>query len=277
MSNHGLSKQKQFWIIVANSLSYFMLAYFTVIILSNLFSILMANIDGVNGILYYYGFDILSPDRIWSKELTFLIFFFGIGFSFALGLFFERIYKKKRRHSKHFKMYYLWGYFLSYTYFFGNIIAGSFFYFGTGVIFEVFHIPILFRILLGVIAMAVLVYLGKYATRGFIISLNSYQTFVERQDYVRLMKAQLLYPFIIGNVLILFLKIPHHKDFFMLDTLVWVTGIIPIISLFFNLSGQSSIRFKKKIPAIRLFQIPIIMFILVMLLYRFGLSGGLKF
>lgn len=277
MARPGISREKQFWIIVSNSLSYFMLAYFTIIILTNSFSILLANIEGIKGILYYYGFDVLNQDRTWPKELTLLIFFFGIGFSFLLGVVMKRFYKKNRRHSKPFKMFYLWGFFLGFVYFFGNVLVGSFFYFGTGVIFDAFSIPWVFRIISGFIALGVLIYLGVYATRSFVISLNSYQIFIDRQEYQWFMKAQLLYPFIIGNVLILFLKIPHHNDFFMLDTVVWACGIIPIIALFVNLSNQSSIRFKKSVPDIHVFILPLALFIVVMLLYRFGLSGGLKF
>ena len=277
MPTKAVLKKKQLLTIVINSLSYFMLAYFAVIVLTNSISILLAKIEGVNGVLYYYGFDLIDYNRFWSKELTFLIFFFGLGFSGLFGFLLERAYKKKRRHSKHFKLFLLWGYFLGFIYFFGNVLVGAFFYFGTGVIFEVFNIPGIFRIGSGVVAIAALIYLGIYATRSFLISLNSYQTFIDRQNFNWFLRAQVLYPYIIGNILIFLIKIPNHTIYFGLDTLVWLTGIIPIISLFINLPGKSSIRFKKKIHAIHLFHIPIIIFIVVMLLYRFGLAYGLKF
>lgn len=277
MPTANFSKEKKFWIIVINSLSYFMLAYVAVVILTNSFSILMANIEGVNGVLYYYGFDVLNIDRSWSTELTFLVFFMGIGFSFALGLLFERIYKLRRKHTSHLKMFYLWAYILSFTYFFGNVIVGAFFYFGTGVLFEAFSIPVLFRIVAGVVAIGALVYLGIYSTRGFLISLNSYQTFIERTEFKWFLKAQLLYPFILGSVLIFFLKIPHHNDFFMLDTLVWFTLVIPVVTIFLNLNSQPSIRFKRKDLQIRIFSLPILVFLIIILLYRFGLISGLEF
>lgn len=277
MPDTFISKEKQFWIIVLNSLSYFMLAYITVIILTNSFSILLANIEGVNGKLYYYGFDILSKQKRWSGDLIFLVFFFGTGFSFLLGLVFERAYKRKRRHSTPFKMFYLWGYLLSFTYFFGNIITGTFFYFGTGVLFVEFSLPGMFRILAGVGAFTALVYLGVYTTRGLLISLNSYQYFVERKDMNRLMRAQLLYPAIIGNILIVLLKIPMHHYVHMLDTLIWSTLMIPVAAVFISLPSQQSIRFKRKVDDIRIFPRPIIAFIILALIYRFGLMNGIEF
>jgi hypothetical protein len=254
-----------------------MLAYIVVIILTNSFSILLANIEGVSGKLYYYGFELMSKERLWSSELTFLVFFFGTGFTFALGLLFERAYKRIRRHPSPFKLFYLWGFLLSFTYFFGNIIVGTFFYFGTGVLFEAFSIPYLFRIVIGVGAFATLAYLGVYATRGILISLNSYQRLVERHEMSNLIKAQILYPAIIGNVFILFLKVPMYNYVNMLDALVWLMLFIPITALLINLSSQKSIRFNRKADSIRIYPRPIIFFVIIALIYRFGLIKGLEF
>lgn len=277
MSFFNATKRLKFIKIAVNSLAYFMLAYITVIGLTNSFSILVAHIEGVSGKLYYYGFDLIGAGSSWSSELTFLIFFFGIGFSFLLGLIFERIYKKIRKYTRHSKMFFLWGFVISFTYFLGNILVGAFFYFGTGVIFDKFSVPWMFRIISGVIAFAGLIYLGFYATRGFIISLNNYQRLIERQELKWFIRAQVIFPAIAGNLLILLLKVPMQNYVKMLDTLVWATMIIPMISLYINLSAQQGIRFRRKQPEIRIFPVPVVIVIIVALLYRFGLVGGLQF
>lgn len=263
--------------IAVNSLAYFMLAYITVIVLTNSFSILIAHVEGVSGKLYYYGFDLIGAGNSWSSELTFLIFFFGIGFSFLLGVIFGSIFKKVRKHTRHSKIFFLWGFMISFTNFLGNVLVGAFFYFGTGVIFDKFSFPWIFRIISGVIAFAGLIYLGIYATRDFIISLNSYQRLIERQDLRWFIRAQLIIPAIAGNLLILLLKYPMHNYVKMLDTLVWTTMIIPLVALYINLSAQQGIRFKRKQPEIRIFPVPVIILIIVALLYRFGLADGLQF
>lgn len=277
MSSTLQKKNKEFWIIVINSLAYFMLAYLVIIVLTNSFSILLAHFEGVRGRLYYYGFDVLSESSYWSSELTFLIFFFGIGFSFFLGLIFERLYKRIRRYSMHSKIFYLWGYFLSFTYFFGNLLVGTYFFYGTGVIFQQFSIPWIFRIASGFIAFAALVYLGIYAARGFQISLNSYLLSIERRELRWLLTAQFLYPAIIGNVFIFFLKIPEYNHVNMMDTIVWLTMIIPSISLYISLSSLPSIRFKHKNSGIRILGVPLIVCIIALLIYRVGLMNGLEF
>jgi hypothetical protein len=277
MASTRFTKEKHFWIIVINSLSYFMLAYITVITLTNFVSILLAKTENVKGILYYYGFNLFDIQQGWSKELTFLVFFFGIGFSAILGFLFQRVYKKLRRHSKHYKMFFLWGFFLGMVYFLGNVLVGAFFYVGTGVVFEEFDIPVLFRILFGVVALVALIYTGIFATRSFLISLNCYLVDVSKIDYRFYMKAQLLYPFFIGNILIVFLKIPHHFEFYMLDTLIWLTGIVPVIAVFLNLSGQQSFHFRNKNVKIEVFYGPLTAFIILVLIYRIGLTNGIVF
>jgi len=263
--------------IFINSLAYYMLAYFTIVILTNLFSILLAKTEGVSGVLHYYGFEIINPQVTWSKDLILLVFFIGIGFSFALAVLYERIYKRVRRHVYHLKMYFLWGYFLGFTYFFGNILVGAFFYFGSGVVFETFSIPVLFRILFGIIAIIPLAYLGMYATRGFIVSLNSYFPFIDRQDYQKYLNATVVFPFIAGNLIAFVIKIPHHFELYFLDTLIWLAGIIPVIALMLSYKTHSSIRFKRKSTHVRFFKVPILIFVILLLIYRIGLITGLTF
>ena len=272
MRTFNLAKEKRFWLVVINSLSYFMLAYLTVIFLTNVFSLFLARIEGVGGTLSYYGFELSTTSAFWSSELTFLIFFFGIGFSAVLGFFAERIYKKRRRHSNHPKLFFLWVFYLGFTYFLGNIAVGAFFYFGPGVIFDDLNLSYFFRIPLGLLAIAALVYLGIYACRSFIISLNCYQKIIDRSELAWFLKAQMLYPVIIGNVFIILLKVPHHHDLYFLDTLIWATALIPAISLMFSARKQSSIRFKKDPPPIHLLRYPLLAFIILALLYRFGLA-----
>jgi hypothetical protein len=277
MASTRFTKEKHFWIIVINSLSYFMLAYITVITLTNFVSILLAKTENVKGILYYYGFNLFDIQQGWSKELTFLVFFFGIGFSAVIALLFEWVYKRLRKYSIHNKLFFLWGFFLGMVYFLGNVLVGAFFYFGTGVVFTDFNIPVLFRILTGIGALILLIYLGVFVTRSFLISLNCYVSDVNKQEYQWYMKAQLLYPFILGTVLILILKIPHHNEFFLLDTLIWLTGIVPVIAVFLKLSGQQSFHFRNKNVKIEVFYGPLTAFIILVLIYRIGLTNGIVF
>ncbi len=273
MRSFNLTKEKHFWLIVINSLSYFMLAYLAVIFLTNAFSLLLARIEGVGGTLTYFGVDLSNAPAMWSSELTFLIFFFGIGFSALLGLFAERYYKKHRRYSTHYKLLFLWVFYLGFTYFLGNIVVGAFFYFGPGVIFDELNLSFFFRIPIGLLALVALVYLGVYACRSFIISLNCYQKIIERSELAWFLKAQMLYPVIIGNVFIVLLKVPHHNDLYFLDTLIWATSLVPAISMMLTARKQSSIRFKKEPPPIHLLRYPLLAFIILALLYRFGLGG----
>jgi hypothetical protein len=265
------------FIIFINSLAYYLLAYFTIVLLTNLFSILLAKTEGMSSILHYYGFEILNSKSTWSKELIFLVFFIGTGFSFALAILFERIYKKIRRHKYHTKMFFLWGYFLGFTYFFGNVLVGAFFYFGSGVVFEAFSIPVFIRILFGIIILLPLTYVGIYATRGFIISLNSYYPFVDRLNYRKYLSAIVLYPFVAGNIIALAIKIPHHFELNFLDTLIWLTGIIPVSAMFLSYKTHSSIRFKRKTIHEKFFLTPIIVCALAIIIYRIVLSRGITF
>ena len=270
----GLKNPQQ--IIFINSLCYCLLAYYTVILLTNTFSILLAGINGFDGTLYYYGFQLASDESTWSKDLSFLIFFIGIGFSFLLGLLFEWLYRKSRKHVWPGKMFFLWGYIFSFSYFFGNIIVGSFFYFGTGVVFDNFSIPRIIRIVIGIAAFFTLVIIGHFSARNILISFNAYYQMVRQQNFKQLFKNHILFPLLVGNIIIFLLKIPQQGTFNYLDSLVVLCVFIPVSSSWFSLPQHQSIRFKRKNDLCILNTRLIIITVLLITLVRAGLSFGIS-
>ncbi len=263
-------------VIAINSLVYFLLAYFFVIFFTNGFLLLIAVLNGTGGTLSYYGFD-LESQAAWTGDLKLLIYFFGTGISLLLGIVFERIYKSRRRRPYPQKIFFLWVYLIAFSYFFGNTLAGAFFYYGPGVVFEMFGIPFLLRILIGIAALILLIYTGIYATRGVLISLNSYYSFIDHQQFRSLIAAQLLYPYLFGMAIIFVLKIPHHADLKFLDTFVLACMIIPLLAAYFHAPRQHSIRFGGKNKNVRLLAAPLVLVFIVIAAYRLGLQNGLTF
>jgi hypothetical protein len=59
--------------------------------------------------------------------------------------------------------------------------------------------------------------------------------------------------------------------------LIWLTGIVPVIAVFLNLSGQQSFHFRNKNVKIEVFYGPLTAFIILVLIYRIGLTNGIVF
>lgn len=259
-------------IIVLNSLVYFLLAYFTVILLSNGFILFLLQLNGTEASLHHYGISLKNAGDFWPDDLKILIFVIGIGFSFLLGIVFERIYKSIRKRPHHIKLFFLWAYLISFTVFFGNIIVGSFFYYGPGVVFEQFGFPNIIKVFIALVAAAAFSLVGIYSNRHILISMSIYRKIIHQRDFYQVITEQIILPFLLGNLLVFLLKYPHQSDFHYLDTVVLFTMFIPMIAVIFSIRQQASIRFKRKSDKISLYILPIILLALVMLVYRFALS-----
>ena len=104
-------------VVTLNSLIYFLLAYYSVILLTNGFSLLLAKLYGYNGTLYHFGVILDIKEWQWSDNFVFLIFFLGTAFPLLLGIIAAKKYRKIRRRSCNYKMFFFWAYLISFSYF----------------------------------------------------------------------------------------------------------------------------------------------------------------
>ncbi len=260
--------QREYSIVVINSLIYFLLAYYSVILLANAFSILLAKLYGFNGTLYHFGVILDIKQWQWSDNFVFLIFFLGTAFPLLLGIIAAKKYRKIRRSSCHYKMFFFWAYLISFSYFFGNILIGVIFYFGFGAVFVSYSVPLIIKILFGAIAVFVLIMIGTNSVWNIIVSFNSYFQEVSETDISEYLNLQILFPALIGNLIIFLLKIPHHSEFSYHDTFVLLCMFIVIISIYASPKDRLPIKLRKTEDNFSLQKMPIILAILFIALIR---------
>ncbi len=264
-------------IITINSTAYFMLAYIFVITLINFTSMVMARVFyGLHGTLYHYGFDLDRKDFTWTLEPVVLIFFIGVLLALLFGVLFQIMYQKVRKGSGHGKMFLLWGYLIAYTIFFGDIVFGAFINYMPGAFFNYMNVPMVFRVIIGITGLIMLFVIGQFSAKNILISLNIYLRKASISQIEPFFYAQLIIPFVLGNLLIFILKLPHQAKFEYIDTLVLLSMVIIVISVFFRIEKLQSIQFTRHRDSFRLKRIPVILAIVAILVFRFGLGMGLS-
>lgn len=245
-SDFTLKENTDFWIIVFNSLVYYLLAILTVILSSNLFALLLGAINEFQGKLFYYGFIIYPIDGHWSQDDVALIFMFGIMYTLFFAILFERLYKWRRKYSENIKLYFLWCYILAITWFFGNVIIGAFSNYSIGAVMEVLGIPMVIRIIIAILFGVLLFFLGRLSIKNVLISGNIYFKHLHSDKNFFLIKAQLLFPAILGILAYFLYRIPHQGDYQFRDTLAHMTVLIFILGAFWGTLQPRSIGFKRK-------------------------------
>lgn len=246
LSDFTLKESTDFWIIVFNSFVYYMLAILTVILSSNAFALMLGKYNNFSGKLFYYGFLIQPRDGHWSHDDVSLIFMFGLIFTLFFAILFERLYKWRRGRRGNIKLYFLWCYIIAITWFLGNIIVGAFSNFSVGAVLDVMRIPMAVRIMLAISIMILLFFLGRLSRKHILISGNMYLKHLHSDKNFYIVKAQLLFPAVLGIITYFLYRTPHQADYQFRDALVHMTVFIFILGVLWGILQPSSIGFKKR-------------------------------
>jgi hypothetical protein len=276
MSENETSSLRKYLVISVNSLAYFMLAYLFIILLINLVSMGMAKIFyDVNSTMTPNGFDIDQTNFKWSLEPVVLIFFIGVLLAMLFGIWFQMIYINTRKGGGHLKLFFLWSYLIAYTIFFGDMIFGAFFNYMPGAFFNFMGFPIPLRVVIGIGGLVMLFVVGWMSAKNVVISLNIYLRKASISHIRPYITAQLLVPFVVGNVIIYFLKSPLQAKFEYIDTLVLLTMVVVIAGVIFAIDKQQSVKFTRHHDSFRVRWIPVLISLAAMVAYALIFNTGL--
>lgn len=264
-------------VIIVNSLVYFLLAYFFVITLSNVFSILLGKISGFDGTLYYYGFVLHEQSSRWSGGNIFLIYGLGIGITLFTGILSERWYRAICHDHIKAKLFILWVSIISFTWFFGNVIVGSFINFGIGAAMRAVSIPFIVKIIIAIIAVGALTGIGYYLQTHILISSNMYYREFSKSKFKNFLLVQIIIPAIVGITIVMFYKYPHSAEYQYMDLLCLLPVLFLALGSFIERPILPSLGKTRKHNSFQFNKNAFFFLVIIMILYRFGLSHGLKF
>ena len=268
MSEKETSSLRKYLVISVNSLAYFILAYLFIILVINFVSMGMAKIFyGVSSTMTPNGFDIDQTNFQWSLESVVLIFFIGVLLAMLFGIWFQMIYINTRKGGGHLKLFFLWSYLIAYTIFFGDMIFGAFFNYMPGAFFNFMGFPIPLRVVIGIGGLVLLFVVGWMSAKNVVISLNIYLRKASISTIRPYVTAQLLVPFVVGNVIIYFLKSPLQAKFEYVDTLVLLTMVVVIAGAIFAIDKQQSVKFTRHHDSFRVRWVPVLISLAAMVAY----------
>lgn len=277
MKKQELSTGKKLVVITINSTAYFMLAYIAFIVLINFISVLMAKLFyGSGGTLYHYGFNLNNENFSWTLESVVLIFFIGVFVALIFAVYFQILYKGIRRVTSDWKLFLLWFYLIAYTVFFGDIVFGTFLNYMPGAFFNYMFLPIPIRIIIAIAALVTLYAIGVFSARNVMISLNIYLRKASISAVKPYLAAQILFPFLLGNIIIFLLKIPYQAKFRYIDSFVLLTMGIIVAAIFIKVSTMDSIKFNRHYDSFKFKRWPVITAIVAILIFRLVLGQGIS-
>ncbi|MCU0370599.1 MAG: hypothetical protein MUC31_04220 [Bacteroidales bacterium] len=267
-------KRRRLLLISFNSTVLFLLSYLSLFLISQAVTVITASFFNYPTTLYYYEIYFNISPEAWYHDSVKTIFSAGPLVNFVIGITFLIIYTNIKEWTGPFKLFFLWGFLHAVNMLFGAMLIGTLFETGVGHVISWMYIMDTGRVLYSIISIFLLVIAGLLASRQFLISGNTYYNEINRYNRSSFVIAQVLLPFLAGNVILVILRQPR---FIFYDTFIAITLVISILPVLVTYRSFNDLYFEEeeKVPGIS--WLALVLLTGVVLIFRGLLEIGIQF
>lgn len=221
--------KRVFKTITLNSLLLFLIAYLIVYVLNLFITGYAAIIFNIPVLVYYYDVDYLIRGIDWTPDSVSGVFSSGPIVMFALSLFLLILYKSVETETGILRLLLLWMIFHSLTRFFGEILVGAIFNKGFGFVILYMFLMDTGKVILTILGFMAMFTVGLAIARLSLYSANIYFNDLLRNYRLKFILYQFIFPFLMGNIVILLIKIPQVSYFDIALNASMVLFLIPVV------------------------------------------------
>jgi len=274
-SSESLNKipKGTYLIITINSVTIFLLSYLLVYFLTQLITAISASAFNIDSIIYYYGINYLIGGNDWTGDAVSAVFSSGplLSIFFAILLFI--LYFKVVSETGILRLLVLWSFCHLIINFFGNMLVGALLNEGFGYVIMYQFVMDTGKMILTLFSFICIFLTGLFMARLFLYSANIYFNILNQYNRLRFVFSQFLYPFIIGNIIIIILKMPEVRPFEIFLNGCTLLLILPIV---FRSINMQDLYFDEEPRKIKLAGYYILITFIMVILFRVGLGFGLR-
>lgn len=275
-------KRHNFFVISVNSLVLFLLSYMVIYLLSQLITVWVASTFDYKTILYYYKIYYDIDSHAWNADSVKILYSIMPLNGILLGTIFIILYSTFRNEPGNFKLFFLWGFVHGMVMFFGALLMGTLLNKDFGWVIAYMYYRDTGKMIFSIISIFALIAIGGIIAKSFLISGNTYFNFIDRKNRKFMLSGQVIFPVITGTIVLALLKIPNefyygtvdemYYEFLKLSTLAIL--VIPLILAF---RTYDEIYFDEEPRKIFLNWKVLIITVVVLLAFRYGLVSGITF
>ncbi len=263
---------KELLIICIHSTLLFTAAYLLIYLISLLTSAIAGVFFDYHSIIYFNEvFWLVKPDQWYGDSVT-MIYSSGPVAAGIIAVFLAIIFTYIHTDKNLTKVFFLWSFIHGFNAFFGSLLIGSMFGKGFGYAIIWSYISDTEKVIYTIISITALILLGVFTTKSFLISANTYFPKLERNRQQPFIWAQVILPFLFGNILIALVMLPKLLFY---EMTVSLTLLITIVSIAIAFRYNPSLYFEEETIKVRL-SMKIVLYVLAFIfLYRSILGIGL--
>jgi hypothetical protein len=268
-----IENRKSFITNIITSSILFIIAYFFTYFLYQLATSLMARAYNIHSVIYFFKTDFLirSYSNLWTRNNVILISFIGPMVSLVIGFILFRVFHFFRKKPGLAKLFFLWCTLHSFNMFFGAYIAGVLTNKGFGLVMLWLFFQLLLNISFTFICVILLIVIGSISAKPFLQTAH-HSSLISESNRTYFLVGQAFIPYIIGNIFIFLISLPDVKPYqaFILAVMGFI--IVPVILK----PNYDKLKIVKEDAPLRINVKLIVAFIIMVLIFRFGLGYGFK-
>jgi hypothetical protein len=262
-----------FGIIFLNSFFLFILAYLIIYSLTLFITAFTAKLFDIPVVIYFSDVDFLIRGIDWTTDMVSGVFSVGPIAMLVLSLFLLVLYSSVITETGILRLLLLWMIFLALTRFFGELLVGAVMGKGFGFVILYMFVMDTGKVILSIFVFVAMFTIGLLLFQLFLFSANTYFNDLRKSYRLRFIIYQFFFPFILGNLVILLLKIPEFSYF---DATLNVTGILILIPLFIRSVSFQDMYFDEEPRTIRIRVLMITVTIILLILFRIVFGIGVR-
>ena len=262
-----------FQIITINSFFLFLLAYLIVYTLNLFITAYTAILYDIPVVVHYNDVDFLIRGIDWTTDMVSGVFSAGPISMVVVSLFLLILYTTVATETGILRLLVLWMIFHAMTRFFGELLVGAVMGKGFGFVILYMFVMDTGKVILAIFVFVAMFTIGLLLFQLFLFSANTYFNDLRKSYRLRFIINQFFFPFLLGNIVILIIKIPHFSYF---DATLNVTGILLLIPLLIRSVSFQDMYFDEEPRTIKIRVIMIITTIVLLVLFRIVFGIGVR-
>jgi len=272
MDKTGVVTHGSGWIILFNSLFYYLIANALIFLLTCISTAVMASRFGISTLVCKDQVEFLTSSCNWNRDAVLTVFGTAPFMSLLTALVLVVFYGCHAHRCGSLRILLAWMIILCMTNFFGGMIVGAFLNQGMGYLFMYLFIMDTGRIVVTLLCMMVLFVISQVLARVFLFTANVYHNELRGSEKLNFGILHFLIPFILGNIIIGLWEFP---SFNLHNTCLRISALLILIPFLLRCRSTPDLYFDEnpRLPAPGIS--PGCIALLLLLIARFVIGEGI--
>lgn len=269
LQNQKLTR-RNFWTIVLNSTIAYLMANMFVFYINHVMTIIGAALFGFD-LSFTYNFIYYHVESYeWTADSVKLIFSIGPLMVLIVGIVSIIIFSKNSEETARIKILFIWISLIAFNFFFGGLLIGNLFRNGVGHVFNWMYLKDTEKMAIALFGLFSLVTIALLMARPVAMSTNTYVNKLNENNFPFLITAQIIVPFILGEILTLAYHLPN---IYFQEKYSWISLAVILIIIIARINNFNTIYFDEEERKVRPAWIPIIITIVIITALRILLNN----